>query len=86
MQSQRKAEVYKLCLRYLRQVEEKVSPQLDLKQNSFFLLQINMPEIKNTKSQLMRQTCEQDELPPLIGGPAARLNNQGLFFEQNLDL
>ena len=86
MQSQRKAEVYKLYLRYLRQVEEKVSPQLGRKQNSFFLLRINMPKIKNTKSQLRRQIYVPDELPPLIGGPAARLNNQGLFFEQNLGL
>ena len=42
-----------------------------------------MPKIKNTKSQLMHQTCEQDELPLLTGDLAARLDNQGLFFVQN---
>ena len=45
-----------------------------------------MPEIKNTKSQLMHQTYEQGELPLLIDDPAVPLNNRGLFFEQNLDL
>ena len=45
-----------------------------------------MPKIKNTRSQLMHQICEQDEWPPLIGDPTARPNNQDLFFVQNLAL
>ena len=45
-----------------------------------------MPKIKNTKSQLMRQTYEQDGLLLLIGGPTVHLNNQDQFFAQNLGL
>ena len=43
-----------------------------------------MPKIKNIESRLMHQIDVPDELQPLIGDPAARLDSQDLFFEQNL--
>ena len=43
-----------------------------------------MPKIKNRESRLMHQIYVPDELQPLIDDPTDPLDNQGLFFEQNL--